>query len=219
MPLLIDGHNLIGKMPNISLKDPDDEKKLINILHKYADLVRKKITVIFDPNPYDVTPVIVRQQLHYGSYLTAIFAEPGVSADKLIRNRVSDTKDRQGLMVVTSDNAVASFVRQTGIRVQSSSDFAKALLERIGEIKHNDRLHVSEPKKPTPSTEDTDAWGEVFKEPPPKPKPALPKPIDKAALKRSRRMEQLKKQIHNQQKFTGMSSHSLTIREQKEPTC
>jgi len=36
MPLLIDGHNLIGQIPDISLSDPDDEAKLVLLLRRYT---------------------------------------------------------------------------------------------------------------------------------------------------------------------------------------
>ena len=32
MPLLIDGHNLIGQIPELSLADEDDEGKLVMLL-------------------------------------------------------------------------------------------------------------------------------------------------------------------------------------------
>ena len=36
MPLLIDGHNLIGHLPDLSLSDPRDEVKLVARLQAYA---------------------------------------------------------------------------------------------------------------------------------------------------------------------------------------
>ena len=209
MPLLIDGHNLIGKMPDMSLADPKDELKLVGKLRAYAEMVQKRIVVIFDPNPYDTTPVIARQKTQHGTYLTAIFAEPGVSADKLIRDKVSETKDRQGMIVVTSDNAVASFARQTGVRVQTAPEFAKVLLEKV-----TPPVRAVE-VKPLPSRADVKAWSEVFTEPPPPPPPVFVPPVDEVALKRARRMEQLKKQTNNQKKLSLTNTRPLTARERE----
>ena len=36
MPFLIDGHNLIGRMPGISLDDPDDEARLVAQLRAFC---------------------------------------------------------------------------------------------------------------------------------------------------------------------------------------
>src|SRR5262245_8805655 len=36
MHLLVDGHNLIGQMPGLSLADPDDEAQLVLLLRGYA---------------------------------------------------------------------------------------------------------------------------------------------------------------------------------------
>ncbi|NTW01622.1 MAG: hypothetical protein HGA19_09960, partial [Oscillochloris sp.] len=53
MPILIDGHNLIGQMRSISLSDPDDEAKLVLLLRRYANGKRKrKVVVIFDGGVY-----------------------------------------------------------------------------------------------------------------------------------------------------------------------
>jgi predicted RNA-binding protein with PIN domain len=48
MQYLIDGHNLIPKVPGLSLSDPDDEEQLINKLSGWARISRQKIIVFFD---------------------------------------------------------------------------------------------------------------------------------------------------------------------------
>lgn len=44
MHWLIDGHNLIGKMPTLHLDDPHDEEKLVQILQQYRARTGHKIT-------------------------------------------------------------------------------------------------------------------------------------------------------------------------------
>jgi uncharacterized protein len=49
MIYLIDGHNLIGKMPDISLSDPDDEEQLALRLRQWAaENKSRQVIVIFD---------------------------------------------------------------------------------------------------------------------------------------------------------------------------
>jgi predicted RNA-binding protein with PIN domain len=48
MPILIDGHNLIGKMSSISLADPEDEDKLVRVLARRLHSQRHKTIVVFD---------------------------------------------------------------------------------------------------------------------------------------------------------------------------
>ena len=49
MIVLIDGHNLIGKMSNIKLADVDDEERLILTLGQYRARTGRKVIVIFAP--------------------------------------------------------------------------------------------------------------------------------------------------------------------------
>ncbi|MCZ7669569.1 MAG: NYN domain-containing protein [Chloroflexi bacterium] len=80
MHYLIDGHNLIGKMPDISLTDPDDEVKLTMRLKSWvAESKKRQVTLFFDGGTL-------------GSHLNrlssrnlkVIFAPSGKTADSLI---------------------------------------------------------------------------------------------------------------------------------------
>jgi len=102
MQYLIDGHNLIGKMPDISLSDPDDEVQLILRLRSWAAGSRKrKVTVYFDggiPGGKDV---------HLSSaQVKVIFASTGRTADGLIIQRINKVKNPPEYTVVTSDQQI-----------------------------------------------------------------------------------------------------------------
>ena len=190
MPLLIDGHNLIGQMPDLKLSDPHDEAKMIQRLKTFGLLERKQITVVFDPSPHDPTPRLYPEIQQHGS-CKAIWAMPPQKADDLIRQLVSNVRDKQGLLVITSDNAVAKFVRVTGIKVQSSQEFAKQLTAQLAE-------RIFADAKPSPTRKENAQWADVFTEPEPlkqapKPDPVLIKKTE-AEAKRKRRAEQLAKQ-------------------------
>jgi hypothetical protein len=122
MPILIDGHNLIGRMPSLSLRDPDDEERLVALLQSYRGRSGKKITVVFDPGPAYSSPQTRRQ-----GGIEVVFAAHGSSADDVILRRVRHARDRAGLIVVTSDRALARAVAQYGARVRPAEDMARAL--------------------------------------------------------------------------------------------
>ena len=186
MPLLVDGHNLIGQMPDLSLSDPNDEEKLIARLRILTEREHKRITVVFDPNPHDDAPRLGHGKSQHG-LLSVMYAHPGHKADDLIRQIVGETKDRQGLTVVTSDAAVADFTRRCGVRVQSSADFLRWMNGRTAGRRDANA-------KPLGNAREVVNWADVFAEPEPTPhdyKPLL-KPKEKKGKKRS---EQLKNQV------------------------
>ena len=186
MPYLVDGHNLIGQMRDLSLSDPNDEEKLIARLRSLTERIQKRITVVFDPNPNDYTPPIGHGKSQYGM-LTVIYANPGRKADDVIRYIVGGVKDKQALTVITSDAAVADFTRRCGVRVQSSTDFIRWMNAQM----------TTRPKadaKPIGSSQEVLNWAEVFRDPAPSPNEykSKVKPPEKKGQKRS---EQLKNQI------------------------
>ena len=186
MPWLIDGHNLIGQMHDLFLSDPDDEEKLILRLRTVAEKTLKRITVVFDPAQND-------DRIHIGSgrsqhgRLTVIYAHGGTKADDVIRIHVEEAKDKQGLIVVTSDAAVADFTRRCGVRVQSSQEFIKWMKAQTADKSNADL-------KPVGSAKEVVNWADVFKEPDPIPN-SVKKPIVPPAKKGAKRSEQLKTQV------------------------
>jgi hypothetical protein len=194
MPLLIDGHNVIGQASDLSLSDPHDEAKLIEKLKRYAEKVQKRVVVIFDPSPHAVTSALWDEKQEHGR-VVARWAPADRKADDVIRALVPETKDRRGLLVVTSDGAVASFVRQCGVRVQAAAEFYKELNNALGEAQ------PAASKPAASSRSEIEEWLTVFKEPEsPKgakrdsaPLPFKDQPTE-AEKKRQRRMEQLRKQ-------------------------
>jgi predicted RNA-binding protein with PIN domain len=193
MPLLIDGHNLIGKLPDIHLDDPKDEDKLIARLKAYVARTGKRVTVVFDP-PKQSEWFAWSDDRFEQRNLTIIFATMGRKADDVIRERIAAERDKAGLIVVTSDAAVANFARQCGVpapNVRKSEEFAREMQEAA---------NASAPKpaeKPVISQAEVNEWLKVFKEPVTAPKAAPSEPkIDPKEAKRLKRMEQLKRQAN-----------------------
>ena len=121
MPFLIDGHNLIGQMPDLSLADPDDEQKLVELLRAYLVRVDKTGTVVFD------------QGLPGGAarwsnnVLEVRFAPAPKTADDVIRERLRRDRNPRGLVVVTADRELAQAAMQAGARVRRPIDFVRDL--------------------------------------------------------------------------------------------
>ncbi len=122
MPILVDGHNLIGRLPALSLHDPDDEEKLIQVLQVFRTRKRKAMTVVFDPGESYALPASRRQ-----GGVEVVYAPHGSSADAIIVQRVQRSRRPDDWLVVTSDRLLAEKVTRLGARVQSSEAFAAEL--------------------------------------------------------------------------------------------
>ncbi len=119
---IIDGHNLIPKIPGLSLKAIDDELELIELLKTFCRKNRKKILVFFDKAP----PGQSRTQT-YGC-VTARFVMSGVTADRAILNHLKSQKNNaRNLIVVTSDRQVKAGAHAYHAGVLSSESFAARL--------------------------------------------------------------------------------------------
>lgn len=122
MPFLIDGHNLVGRMPELRLDDPDDEAKLVMRLRTYCARTGKRATVVFDHG----LPGGRSHELSGGG-VEVVFASAGRSADGILRERLRRARDPRGLTVVTSDRQVISAARARGAQVMRSEEFAARL--------------------------------------------------------------------------------------------
>lgn len=120
MPLIIDGHNLIGKMSEISLSDPDDEEKLVRILARR--LHRQKAVVVFDKAAEtDLAPRLKAPRV------SVMFAPPESSADEIIIEMIKRDPNPKGLTIVSSDNEIRRCARSRRARLISSEEYAKKL--------------------------------------------------------------------------------------------
>ncbi|MCW5851436.1 MAG: NYN domain-containing protein [Anaerolineae bacterium] len=167
MPLLIDGHNLIGQMSDIRLSDPDDEAKLVARLQSYYRLTREPITVVFDSGGVQG---IGRPAAGQG--VSVIYAATSEDADSVIRRRVERDRAPRQLTVVSSDRRVTDLALACGAQVVKSRDFARQMDERLNPAGKS----AVEEDKPKTTGADVDYWLGIFKEPEPKPKaPKRPK--------------------------------------------
>lgn len=122
MPILIDGHNLIGSgvFPDINLAQEDDELQLIARLKVWRSRYRGKFTVFFDrgiPGGKDVKLG--------GAGVEVIFAASPTEADDLIRRRLR--RKQRGLILVSNDWALRQEAQVHGVESWSGDDFVSRL--------------------------------------------------------------------------------------------
>jgi predicted RNA-binding protein with PIN domain len=151
VPVIIDGHNLIGKMKGISLADPDDEEKLVRLLAQHLQGSRRKAIVVFDKgSDLDFVPS------QKGPKLRVIFAPPESTADALIMDMIKRDPNPRGLTIVSSDNEIRRCARSRRAHLMSSEEFAQEL--ESGPHHHKRRARTYEFEKI-----DVDEWLEYFK--------------------------------------------------------
>ena len=122
MPYIVDGHNLIPRIPGIELNQIDDEIRLIEVLQEYCRVFRRQIEVYFDNAPPGGATV-----RRYGA-VKALFVRQGRTADQAIQDRLT----RLGMaarnwIVVSSDHAVQAAARTAHATVLTSDQFAREI--------------------------------------------------------------------------------------------
>ena len=153
MPYLIDGHNLIPKIPGGNLAAVDDENQLIELLQEFCRRRRKKVEVYFDNAP----PGQLRVR-KYG-VVTAHFVRAGRSADDAIQARLQRLgRDARNWTVVSSDHAVQASAKAARAHVLASETFAKELIGALEDLP----LESGEREKPTLTSDEVEDWLEIF---------------------------------------------------------
>lgn len=123
MLVVIDGHNLIGCLPEISLAEADDEEKLLFKLRQYRARTGRKLEVVFDPG------VFYKPGSHrVKGGITVQYAPAGQTADQVIINRLRRLKEPTQTLVVSSDRAIQQVARMVRARVMPAADFAAGLM-------------------------------------------------------------------------------------------
>ncbi len=119
MPYILDGHNLIPKIPGLSLRDPDDETRLLEMLQDFARRERARVEVFFDRAPD------TRQGKQTYGRVTAHFVTHRATADEAIQRYLQSLgKGARNWTVVSSDRQVQVNARALGARVLPSETFA-----------------------------------------------------------------------------------------------
>lgn len=152
MPYMIDGHNLIGSLPDISLDDPNDEALLVQKLAGFAARTGKKCVVVFD---YGLPGGNSRMS---SRSVQVVFASARSTADRVMMERIRKVPDAINWTVVSSDRDVMAVARSCRMNTLHSDDFAALLnatppkmMRDVGEASD---VHLSEAE--------VDEWLDVF---------------------------------------------------------
>lgn len=144
MSYLIDGHNLIPKIPGLDLRNVDDEIALIQLLQGFCQRTQKQVDVYFDNA--QAGNVGKRK---YGA-VTAHFVRAGTTADSAIQSRLSSLgRAARNWIVVSSDRQVQAEARGSGAKIIPSESFAADLFKtasppKTGKPKQDVKLSQAE---------------------------------------------------------------------------
>jgi predicted RNA-binding protein with PIN domain len=155
MPYLIDGHNLIPKIPSLDLQEIDDEIQLIQLLQVFCQKSRKKVEVFFDQASAG------QSRVHNYGMVTAHFVHKNKTADQMIEQRLNHLGgNATNYTVVSSDRRVQAAGRAVKAKVLSSEAFSKHLLRILNQ--KDDKPSESEDHKL--SDDEIEQWIQLFKE-------------------------------------------------------
>ena len=141
MSYLIDGNNVMAQRVGWHRDKPGARRRLLGELARFARETGVTVEAVFDGAPDEFFPD--------GSYFMGVrvfYAERGADADTRIKQLVEASRERRTLKVVTSDRALADYVRRCGAEVIRSGEFRRRLeaLSENEQTGHDARAGVKE---------------------------------------------------------------------------
>src|SRR5215208_4935515 len=122
MSYLVDGNNVMAQRVGWHRDKPGARRRLLVELARFAREAGVTVEAVFDGAPDEFFPD--------GSYFMGVrvfYAERGRDADARIKALVERSRERRTLKVVTSDRALADYVRRCGAQVVRSGEFRRRL--------------------------------------------------------------------------------------------
>jgi predicted RNA-binding protein with PIN domain len=126
MPYLIDGNNVMGQRVGWHRDKVGARRRLLDELAGFVRGARVSVSVVFDGAPEPHFP-------DGASYrgVRVFYAVRGSNADERIKRMVDEARERRTLIVVTSDRALADYVRRSGVQVVGAGEFRRRLDEMV----------------------------------------------------------------------------------------
>jgi predicted RNA-binding protein with PIN domain len=122
MGYLVDGNNVMAQRVGWHRDKRAARRRLLDELAQFAQLKRASVTVVFDGAP---EPHFADGSSYRG--VRVCYAERGSDADERIKRLVEATRERRTLWVVTSDRALAEYVRKCGAKHLRAGEFRQRL--------------------------------------------------------------------------------------------
>jgi predicted RNA-binding protein with PIN domain len=144
---IIDGNNVIGKVPELFKLQKSDKQRsreqLVYLLQRYFHNKKINLTLHFDGFANIPLPL---------SKGKIIYSE-NKTADSLIKENIERIKNRKNIILVTSDNELKNFGKACGCTIVSSKDFGKVLTKGSS---------IDEEKLRTEEINDVEEWKRIF---------------------------------------------------------
>ncbi len=118
MPYIIDGNNLIGCSPDISLEDDNARSEIVSIVKKFQQKKRSRIIVVFDGEPDTYL-----NEKNPTEKITVKFPPIGESADDEIKRLLDGYTYFRDVILVTSDRELKDIAKKKGAKVINSIEF------------------------------------------------------------------------------------------------
>ena len=122
---LVDGNNVMGQRVGWHKDKPLARRGLMDELANFAQSRKTSVTAVFDGAPDE----------HFGDGaryrgIAVYYARPGSNADERVKEMVEQSRERHKIRVVTSDRALADYVRRCGAQVIRAGEFRQLLDEK-----------------------------------------------------------------------------------------
>jgi predicted RNA-binding protein with PIN domain len=150
MSYLIDGNNVMGQRVGWHRDRARARRELLDELARFASRRKVRVSVVFDGAPDE----------HFAdgaSYrgVRVFYAARGSDADERIKSLVESSRERRTLRVVTSDRALAEYVRRCGAPVVRAGEFRRRMEDA-------DAGGATENTDAPPIEESTERWMRYF---------------------------------------------------------
>jgi len=155
MPYIIDGDNLIGSSPDISLEDPQARSKIIAVVRQFQENKNSNVTIVFDGAPQSG----VRKEELYPKFCVA-YPHSGASADDEIRQILNQLNYFRDVILITSDRELKSYAKKKGAKTVNSIEFYFEL-KRVSRI--SGKVEEKQKRIETElSDQEVDQWMKIF---------------------------------------------------------
>ena len=155
MPYIIDGDNLIGSSPDLSLSDPEARSKLIYIVKKFQEKRKNNVVIVFDGEPENGL-----QREDICAKFCVRYPQNGSSADDEIKRIMRGLNYFRDVTLVTSDRELKTYAKKKGARTVNSIEFYFEL-KRVSHI--SGKVEETQKRIETQLSDmEVDQWMKIF---------------------------------------------------------